>query len=356
MALVLLLIGGFFVVSAVQLLATTLNAISMADNQGLELYAADAGVDYALWHFKYDMELELPEEGTELVLSFPETVNERTVNITISNEGVYGFKIASTATSNEGDSTTVESYVAFLDFSWFFNSAITSPGDVTLKPGTEVNGDVTYGGELDNKGTIDGDEIVDPLDNWPLVSQLSTFYWAEVEDLTPLPHSSTIDISSGTEVDPYLIEPLSAAGDLTITGSGWAMLEGTIYVNGDLVVMPNGTIDLNGKTIYVEGNITLQPTCVITGSGCIIAEGDINFQPTISSNPDDFIFILSIDGIADIKPNGSLYGSVAGAAEVELMPGCTLELTELPEDGLNFPDGSSDYGWRGLEIRTYIIL
>ncbi len=355
-ALVLLLVGGFFVVTCVALLGTTLTANRMVDAEGLELYAADAGVEHALWHFKYDMAFQFPTAGGENSIPFPETISDRTVSVIVSNEGEYGYKISSTAVSDDGESTTVESYVAFLDFDWLFDSAITSPSDVVLMPGTDVSGNVKYGGELDNKGTINGNEIIDPEMAWPKASQLSGFYWPEVEDLTPLPTGSTIGISSGTEADPYILGPLSAAGDLTITGSGWAMLGGTLYIKGDLVIMPNGTIDLNGQTIYVEGNIQIQPNCIIVGSGCIIAEGFVDFQPTLNSTPDDFVFVMSVQGTADIKPNGSLYGSVAGAAEVQLQPGNTLELTSVPEGGLNFPDGSEDFGYRALEIRTYTIL
>ena len=85
------------------------------------------------------MAFQFPAAGEENSIPFPETISDRTVNVTISNEGVYGYKISSTAISDGGDSTTVESYVGFLDFEWLFDSAITSPSDVVLMPGTDVS-------------------------------------------------------------------------------------------------------------------------------------------------------------------------------------------------------------------------
>jgi len=272
LALILLLFGGFFVVPCLNLLYTSLNANIMVDERDLELYAADAGVDHALWRFEHDATFTPPAQGSPDQWQLTDTVNDRTVDATISNEGGNTYKITSVATSADGNSTTIESYVSTSsldDLAWLFDSAITSPTDYTLKPGSEVDGPITCPlGE----GQI-----------WPTAEQLSAFYWEDVWDLTPVSNPHTIDISSGTEASPYPIGPLYAPGDLTIWGSGVARLDGTVYVKGNLEVKPGSTINLNGHTIFAEGSIVLKPGCTISGSGCIIAVGDVEFKPNTTS-------------------------------------------------------------------------
>ena len=123
MSLILLVIGGLFVAPSAVLMTTSLKAIRMVDEADLELYAADAGVEYALWRLQYDDELVLPAEGEESSLDFAETPNDRTVIVTISNEGEQGYRIASTA-----GGTTIESLVSFSGLAWLLESGITSSG------------------------------------------------------------------------------------------------------------------------------------------------------------------------------------------------------------------------------------
>jgi hypothetical protein len=187
-------------------------------------------------------------------------------------------------------------------------------------------------------------------DRWPTAGDLSDFFWDDVEDLTPYPYDS-IDLK-----DTNTIGPLYRDGDLSIDNTaGYPItltLEGTIYVKGDLdFEQPGGssayTIDLNGQTIYVEkvtptkGDIFFAPQHVsITGSGCIIADGFVNFQPGVDSSPDDFVFVMSVTDYVWMKPQGDFYGSVAGNAYVDLQPGNTLTWTKPPA-ALNFPDGTT---------------
>ena len=267
MALVLLVLGGLLIGTSVPLMSTNLKANIMVDRKTSELYAADAGVEKVLWHIQYDDSFTLPDEGADpQAVDFPETINDKTLNVTISNEGGNVYKITSTA-----EGTTIECHISLLDLSWLSDSAITSPTEVTLKPGSEV---------------IPPDSITCPLEEgqyWPTAEQLSAFYWEDVKDLTPVSNPHTIDISSGTEASPYSIGPLYAPGDLTIWGSGVARLDGTVYVGGNLEVNPGSTINLNGQTIFAEGSIILKPECTISGSGCIIAVGDVEFKPNTSS-------------------------------------------------------------------------
>ena len=104
----------------------------------------------------------------------------------------------------------------------------------------------------------------------------------------------------------------------------------------------NFTLDLNYQTIYCTADIQIPKEVTFTGSGCVIAKGDIDFKPKMSSSPEDFVFVMSEEGTVHFEPQGDFYGSLAGNVEISLWPGNTLTLTEVPrdEDGnykLNFP-------------------
>jgi hypothetical protein len=332
----------------------------MVEENDLELYSADAGIEKVLWHLQYDDDFAIPSEGAEH--SFPQfQINGDTVDSGIKrNAGEQGYRIISTATSDDGENTTVESYFEPLDAGWLFDSAITSLNDVEIGNHTVVSGNVTYNGTLTNFGTINGHEITDPIAWWPEADDLSYYYWLQAPHETPYPND-TIDTTLGTEETPVSIGPLYREGNLEINGYGWASIDGLIYVTGNLLVQKTGgptfiNLKLNGHTIYAEGDITIQPNVTIYGSGCIIAGGDLNFQPNIEADPDDFLFLMSVAGSGDIKPNGELYGSVAGDCMVDLQPNCNLNWREVGEGELNFPDGSDDdYSWRIGQIRTYTI-
>jgi len=351
--LAMMALGSLLVIPTLNLASTSLEYHQVIEKNTLEHYAADSGVEYAI--------CELGNNSNEYMsnpFTHDFTLSEKAVDVTAQYMGDGIFKITSIATSDSGSSTTIESYVEILgtDYSYLFDNAITSPGDITLKPGTEVYGDIQYNGELDNKGNIYGEEITAPV-QWPTAEEFSSIYWDYVDDLPPLPDGYTIDISSGTEADPYPIGPLYVAGNLNITGSGVTRLDGIIYAAGDISFNPTPdiTILLNSQTIYAIGSINLQPGCIISGSGCIIAVGDVNFQPSISG--DDFVFLMSIEGKAWLKPSNSFYGSIAGDSEVELMPGTTLNWVEPTED-LDFPDGSSGSSGSGdgeLNVITWQI-
>ncbi|MCJ7515735.1 MAG: hypothetical protein MUO89_07210 [Dehalococcoidia bacterium] len=534
MALVLLALGGLLVVPVLSLMSTNLVANRVVETNNYELYAADAGVEHALWNMQYNSDgFTLPNDGAPPT-QLPEfTLNERTVDVQISKSVGEPYKITSIATGANGHSTTVECYIDIeADLSWFFDSAITAGDDVVIKPGTEVVGDVTYGDTITYKDRdqIDGELIKDPdlVTNWPSAEYLSSYYLAQVTTAPDINAGTTISVDGYTAISPRSIwngGPAHALGNLTITGSGWARLDGTLYVAGVLTVQPGCTIDLNGHTIFVAypypnpytvGTVAIEikPGSSIVGSGCIIAVGDIIFKPNLSAGdkligvaeditpittpapkdyfllskftaditgtvdlfrvnckdsgqvkvaiyedvagvpgnlklavdtskavvetstdviagwndiifpetdvqagtaywlaansnaaiiriyngtgtgvrlskaapysgfttfPDPagsgftqvtnttylfagyntpFVFVMSIDGTSTLYPGGTLYGAIAGNADVELKPGCTLTLTAVPDDGLDFPGmdtGEDEIPGTPATIRTYTI-
>jgi len=170
-----------------------------------------------------------------------------------------------------------------------------------------------------------------------------------------------IDVSDDLITPPY-VESLYREGTLdienTATDIGYnATLAGTIYVTQYLLIGQGPKefiLDLNEQTIFCEGNIKVSEKCRITGSGCIIAVGDIVFGPQGDvGDADDFVFIMSIDGTTELSPLGDFNGSIAGDVEVELFPNTSLIWNSIGGEGdLNFP---SDVGVVGGSTEDMVL-
>jgi len=151
-------------------------------------------------------------------------------------------------------------------------------------------------------------------------------------------------------------------GTLAIKNTGTAgltvQLTGTVYITGDTLIGATDqafTLDLNGQTIFVESATGAAPEddpcnpendyalkiggkCTLTGSGCIIVVGSIEFKPNLDGNPNDYIFVLSVRGKTYMQPNGDFYGTLAGSSEVYVQNG-QAHWWDSPyiEEGLEFP-------------------
>jgi cytoskeletal protein CcmA (bactofilin family) len=354
LVVILLLVGGLIVSSLLAYMGNGLLNGRVYERRTAELYAADAGVEDAIWRIQSKDANICPGQTTQSYSI--SDVNDKEVGVVIEYLEIDGqscYKIISVATTDSNsvattDSnsrTTVESYVD-VEFMVgdLFDNAITSEGDVTIKPGSSVNGTVQYGGTLDNDGTINGDTIHEQYKKWPEFPDLSTYYWNQVKNLTAYT-DKTINIPAGTtQSNPYIIGPLRAepsGGTLTIKGDGWIKFNGTIYIKGDLDFQPTSgvNIDLNNSTIFVEGEIKMNPHVTLTGSGCIIARLDIAFQPSMQSTSSDFVFVMSIEGTVHFQPaHGTFYGSLAGDVDVDLWGDTSLVWHPLGEGvDINFP-------------------
>ena len=56
-ALVLLVLGALLIVPVLRLTSTGLNANRVVENNTEEFYAADTGIEYALWHLNRNLEV-----------------------------------------------------------------------------------------------------------------------------------------------------------------------------------------------------------------------------------------------------------------------------------------------------------
>ncbi len=330
-----LLIPPFLAYTNTKLLATR------AIEEGLkEQYAADAGMEYALWHLGYGG-LEVPEGGQEELPGF--AVNNKAVNVTVENEGNGVYKITSIATSGDGSTTTLISYVQIVEGEAddsvgppvFENAVVSLDGDVVLRGSSRVEADTNPG--LDCGDDVSADvhangNIV--LEGYPKIDGTATatgtvsipwgdpsyFYCEEQEGAEPLAPPDVITSTYKAEAQDVQCAECAACGDYThdnwdepagtygrVHASGWMNIgdwHDTPFVFTDTVCA--GTdIDIvwSQREVTFEGSVRAGRNLDIEGSQTITFEGpvcvgqDLNIQ----SGPGEVIF----EG--PVKVEGSLY-------------------------------------------------
>jgi hypothetical protein len=378
MVLILLVVGGLILTPLLGLMSTGLVSGQIYERKMDEYYAADAGVEDACWQLKQtDPDpSKVPASPEEPPLTYSlQSLNDKDIEITVcmvsGTKGGGIYNITSTATSADGSTTTIESYVQTMPLFW--SNVITSTDEVRLESDSEVYGNV-MGNVTVYKGTVTGGNISGPCDSnaWPFGEDFRAVYWPQVGNAT-LPHGEccghtcTLDVSDNSTAGIYELGPGFFDGsdeDLIIKSSGdniTLTLTDTVYIKGDDARLDIGGggqpfyLDLNYQTIYVEGRnhdlskpqdpaLYIPPGKVtIIGSGVIIAEGNIDFQPNMEAGSEnEFVFVMSVFGGINFQPKGTLYGSVA-ARDVEVGSNGILTYTEPPRDPdtgewlLNFP-------------------
>lgn len=338
--LIVLAFGSIILAPTLNYTATSLKHQQVLETKTLELYSADSGVASALTALSNGYTTVAPYE-----------LNGKDVTVSITDQGNGSFLITSTA-----GNTTIHTGVSASGggFAFLFDNAITSPGTITLKNDVVVTGNVTYGEDLDNKGDIYGEDTEDPdlINNWPTADFFDSFYENVVldEGATPV-GDTTIESGSYSLENPCPVGPLYVDGKLTVQAD-YIRLDGTVYVTGDIEFKNTCTIVLNGQTIFAKGTIDLKNGFSSTGNGCIIAIGDILICTNGDTDPDGFLFLMSITGTVQVNNGDNIYGCIAGEADVELKNGCGLTWKSAPtgEGALNFPADAGVLGSSTTEM------
>ena len=373
LALILLLIGGLISAALLNHMGSGILAGEVHERRTDELYAADAGVEYAIWMIQSN-NLTFDEDNHARL--GPLTINDRSVQVEIYREDLdptcgekLRYQILSTAVTDDGggtaaiaSTTTVESYLSalYMDFSSLLDNAIVSDNSITIYNGVDVIGNVTSGGSVDNKSEyVDGTITENAELDWPSSEALSAYYLNQVEDGVHYYGDTLIDLEGNSW--PSGLGPLYIEGELEIVNSSntpaTLTLTGTVYITGDTLIGATDkdfTIDLNGQTIFVESSSVKPPKealyiggkCTIIGSGCIIAVGDVYFAPKGDvGSENDFVLVMSVEGTTTLRPSGTFYGCIAGNLCVDAQSGedATIINSGLGEgQDLNFPMGVGD--------------
>ena len=357
------LIIGLVVLMVSALSMPPLLGLTNAGNRGAQsreekaqrLIAADAGIQNALWAIQ-DHGADLGEVSN---FTLPDDFNWCDVEVEIIYDAANGtYLMISKATDFDGGYTEVQAHVVMMtDYSFLTEYGVITNGPLSVSPNTEVIGDARYqlpGSSI--KGNITGDISNEEIENWPRLDDVTAYYKKQVEG--QLPYKS-IEI----KYEPYVIGPMYLYNDgnkvnIISQKNKWARLDDTVYVEGDLnIKLQTGSyIDLNGNTLFVEGDIHTSPGTYFKGPGCIVATGDIEFKPNMVSPP-GYIFVMSIDGSITMQPGTNFNGTLAAAKGIDLQPGGDIDSVSLPPpDDLNIP-GMGEEGSTGVSsIQTYVIV
>jgi cytoskeletal protein CcmA (bactofilin family)/Flp pilus assembly pilin Flp len=221
LALLLLVLGGLVLTPLLGLMSTGLVAGQVFEKKTDELYAADAGVENAIWYLQHGGD---PND----VLEF--TMNGR--NVTVEMEELPHacheaaiFEITSTATSADGSSTTVLADVTNLYL--FAETGQLTEGEI-IATSVYAPGDLI----VDNDAQIQGHAIV--VGNLVL---------------------NECSLIGGV---------VCVGGDLTMNAQ--AVVESDVYVVGNLLMMGGGLgSQINGDT-HVRGDVEMQGKAAINGT------------------------------------------------------------------------------------------
>jgi hypothetical protein len=377
LVLVVLLVGGLIAGGLLQHMGAGLLSGEVYGRRTAELYAADAGVESAIWKIQHPDEAGyLPCNVGSPPANYTVTdINGGSIQVFIHYVDGTTYKVTSVAIANDGgntaaidSSTAVEAYVTgtAYDYSSITDHILCSQGEL----------------EWGNKVSLNYSEGHGPADYfeglWPTPSQLTEFYWQDVGNCTHYYGDTEIDLKGGNcPPGPIYVNdeeagdwssglgPLYVNGELDILNSINAAvtltLNGTLYITGDTRIGSTGhyfTLDLNGQTIFVESNsadaLVVGGKCTVKGPGCIIAVGDVYFAPKgdVGGNQEP-VFIFSVSGTTKLQPSGDFYGAIAGSIWLDVQTGNTPTIIYPPDgfgdDDINFP------GFGDLQLLVYDI-
>ncbi len=222
-----------------------------------ELYAADAGIEDAIWSLIYDYPISVSAPPYTWDYSLSDVVNRppvESVSIMIEylpSDGVH--KITSTATSYDG-STIVEAHVTGIVHIYY--------GDLLVYPGDTIPGDVYVDGrvELENEAKI--------LGNVSATEDVILNAYSQI--------GGTICTDGDLELNAVGIV---VEGDVYAVGnvllSADAQVYGDVHAGGDVVLNNQSII---GGELYSGGHVQLSgPTTRIYGDVHLI---DVDKNPT----------------------------------------------------------------------------
>jgi hypothetical protein len=259
--------------------------------QGLaERYAADAGIEYAIWGLM--SETLVVEEGGAVGLP-PFTLNDKAVTASVYNQGSDTYLVTATATSDDGHSTTIESLLKagggaeyhdgdiylgwqethsgdaladgniFLDSQASITGSAYATGDITMGWDTQITGDAVAGDDLslNSLATIAGSASA--------AGDIVLYWRAEINGDTcaggdlSLYSEASLGGDAVTAGNAYLSWSAQAGGDLYITASNknlfldsQARIWQNVYVSGDINNVYLGYQARIQGGLYITGTIT----------------------------------------------------------------------------------------------------
>ncbi len=333
MVLVLLVLGGLLLTPLLGLMSTGLIAGQVYEKKMAELYAADAGVEYAIWMIQNDDVVKPPQSCGDPEQWFYEidAVNGRSVEVSIEYVGDDTYRVISTATGAGDSATTVESYVFYgsqwrdiLDYGIVAlsgNISITGASELDSYPEPDKANIYAHGDiNIDNNSKVWGNATATGTINGKTrVTGTATEYCEPVEFILPNLDIYLAEANKGEFIDETLevttsrtLGPARITGDLYLAAQAVLTLGGPVWVEGEIETAGGSEILGQGPLVAV-GSVYLGGTAapaaqkmpiVISTQGPIVAAG----------TEESFIVLYAPNGMITIGGNAKTNGAAIGKA------------------------------------------
>jgi len=330
LTLIVLGVGALLIPVFLAHTSTNLSATRVIEKSLKEQYAADSGIEYALWQLQNGVFTGTTGRG----------INNKDVDVTWRPYINPIYVITSTATSYDGSSTTIVSYVRIAESetddpsgSPVFEYAVASlDGDVTLDGSAKV----LYGGEdecgasvhangnvvLDWSTEIEGTANATGTVSIPAWSNPDDFYCEKHEGADPLDPPEVITSTYKAEAQDVQCAECAVCGDYTHTN--WENMPagtyGRVHASGYMKIgdwhdepfrftdtVCAGTyisINWSAREVIFEGSVKAGQNLNITGSEAVTFKGPVcvGQDLNISSGSGEVIFEgpVKVDGNMDI--------------------------------------------------------
>jgi predicted acyltransferase (DUF342 family) len=308
--LVILALGALLITPVASLMMTNMKASNATELMTDTFYAADSGMEYALFYVINNTD-SLPDSNSPtLDISFNTSINGAFVETTIIyvTEGIYNIIVEANKFELEGYQTIISSYINIgfnTDSVDIFRDVITTiGGGITSGSNTRITGNIfsNKSFSLTGSSVVTGNVYAET--NIQLGPAASIVGDAYAQGTIQRPQNITGSVNPGAENrDPTILEETllngiienirqgaaftpQAAGVVTRTGN-WALgywpLPDSVYPNAEHVTgnmtIATGISITFSDSIHVDGNLTINCSDgTITFDGPVIVAGDIIIQ------------------------------------------------------------------------------
>jgi hypothetical protein len=341
LVLVVLLVGALLMGALMGLVGTGITTGTVYENRTSSLYAADSGVQDAIWQLNNTTgNAKVPNPNDT---NYSLTENNYLVNVSIHlQDSVPTYRIIATATKTGSLSTTVTAYVQPNNGSPIFNDAINATGNITFNAGNAsitgdvfsqsgqiifpgsgsntLNGDVYAPGGIPSggKGTIDGTVTVNTgstvsssvsnsgvttgSENFiPPTTKMTKLDNQVQSDATIAPTGISIigpvTLSNlGSSSNPYAYPAISdpnqseyyVSGDLNFTNGNYITFNEPVYVTGNVSIAGNPNIVFNDG-VYIGGNLNISSNSLQEFSSTLYVGGNLISNGRVQADNAEYI-------------------------------------------------------------------
>jgi hypothetical protein len=346
LALILLLVGGLISAPLLSHMGSGLLVGEVYESRTDQLYAADAGVEDAIWN----IDNEVPEV-LGLSYCYPDwsynmsDVNNKSVEITMTWVNNLTYRVLSTATGDNDSNTQVESYVYYgsewrdlLDF-----GVVALNGDIIVSGSSELNsyptgnktriyanGNIDVGGSSKVYGEAVATGIITYQPGAITPGPVTENLFPPLEFYLPDLSLYLAEANTGEFIDGDLdvtsnrtMGPARITGDLYLASQAALTLEGAVWVDGTIITEGGSHIQGEGPLvavsyITVKGSAapaTEEMPVIISSESYIDAEGD----------SDSFMVLYAPNGKVSVAGSGAVNGAIIGQEiEISISKKCNL--------------------------------